>query len=164
MHDLKEMKNTMPQTGSVRWVSVRPERRAPVQPLDEVVASETDGLHGDHYDGMGGNRHVTLIQAEHLQTVAAILGIDTLNPGLTRRNIVVGGVNLLAFSEQRFQIGEAILEMTGPCHPCSRMEENLGSGGYNAMRGHGGITARVVKGGKIRVGDTVSLIPGGNGQ
>jgi MOSC domain-containing protein YiiM len=164
MHDLKNMKNTMPQTGSVQWVSIRPERRAQVQPLDEVVASETDGLPGDHYAGDSGNRQVTLIQAEHLWAVAAILGIDKLDPALTRRNIVVGGVNLLAFSGQRFQIGEAILEMTGECHPCSRMEENLGPGGYNAMRGHGGITARVVKGGRIRVDDDVRFIPGGNEQ
>ena len=162
--NLKEMKNTMPQTGTVQWLSVRPESRAPVEPLDEVAATTAHGLTGDHYDGTSGNRQVTLIQAEHLQAVAAILRMSTLEPGLTRRNIVVAGINLLAFSEQQFQIGEAILEMTGPCRPCSRMEENLGPGGYNAMRGHGGITARVVKGGKIRVGDVVRLILAGNEQ
>ncbi|MFQ5447744.1 MAG: MOSC domain-containing protein [Saprospiraceae bacterium] len=156
------MKYTMPQTGTIQWMCVRPERRAPVQVIYDVMATTDGGLAGDHYAGESGDRHVTLIQAEHLWAVAAILGIDKLDPALTRRNIVVGGVNLLAFSGQRFQIGGAVLEMTGQCHPCSRMEENLGPGGYNAMLGHGGITARVVKGGRIRVDDEVQLMPNGN--
>jgi MOSC domain-containing protein YiiM len=70
----------------------------------------------------------------------------------------VRGINLLALKNKTFSIGDAMFEMTGLCHPCSRMEEALGAGGYNAMRGHGGITARVLQEGLIRVGDAVQMV------
>lgn len=158
MSYIKELMRKIPQVGKVEYVSVRPTARGEVQELQTVEAVEGKGLVGDHYSGSSGNRQVTLIQAEHLAAVAYMMGGEMLDPGLTRRNIVVSGVNLLAFKDQQFQIGEAVLEMTGPCEPCSRMEENLGEGGYNAMRGHGGICCRIVKGGKIKVGDSVKLV------
>ena len=77
-----------------------------------------------------------------------------------RRNVVVRGINLLALKGRRFRIGSALLEASGECHPCSRMEEILGAGGYNAMRGLGGITARVIEGATIRVGDEVVALTG----
>ena len=83
---------------------------------------------------------------------------EPIDPALLRRNIVVSGINLTSLRKQQFQIGEAILEGTGDCAPCSRMEENLGPGGYNAMRGHGGLTARVIQGGAVKKGDRVSLV------
>jgi len=157
MSYIKALMRNIPQVGKVEWVSVRKERRGVVEPMQEVIAIEDEGLFGDHFSNAGGKRQVTLIQAEHLAAVAYMLKKEAIEPELTRRNIVVSGINLLAFADQQFQIGEAVLEMTGLCHPCTRMEENLGEGGYNAMRGHGGITCRVVKGGKIRVGDEVRL-------
>ncbi len=154
---LKALMDQMPQKGRVLWIGIRPARRQPPIAKQYVEVSPEQGLHGDHYAGSSGKRQVTLIQAEHLDVVASILGLPSLDPALTRRNIVVRGINLIALKERRFRIGQALLEATGPCVPCSRMEENLGPGGYNAMRGHGGITARVIEGGIIRVGDEVQL-------
>lgn len=156
---MKELFDIMPQSGSVEWIGVRPARGAQMLVLNEVEALEKGGLSGDRYNGgPSGKRQVTLIQAEHLETLVSILGKDHIDPGMTRRNIVVRGINLLALHNRTFRIGDAVLEGTGYCHPCSRMETNLGPGGYNAMRGHGGILASVIQPGLIRVGDTISLI------
>jgi MOSC domain-containing protein YiiM len=152
---LADLLATLPQTGRVAWIGVRPGRRAGVIAVDTVDAVPARGLAGDHY-AHDGKRQVTLIQAEHLVAVGAFVGRPTLDPALLRRNIVVAGLNLLALKGRQFRLGGALLEWTGPCEPCSRMEEALGPGGYNALRGHGGITARVVAGGLIRVGDAVA--------
>ncbi len=145
------------QPGTIEWIGLRPGKRVALQSVQTAELSSTEGLIGDHYQGRSGNRHVTLIQAEHVEAVGSMLG-KKVYPTETRRNIVVKGVNLLSFKDRRFTIGDAVvLETTGICHPCSRMEENLGLGGYNAMRGHGGITARVLQGGSIQVGDQISL-------
>jgi len=144
--------------GTVRWIGLRPARRAPVQPVMSVALDPAQGALGDRYDGRSGTRHLTLIQAEHLPAIAAYLGLDGLDPARLRRNVVVSGLNLLALKGQRFRLGEAVLEMTGECHPCSRMEEEFGTGGYNAVRGHGGITARVLEGGAVSLGDALARL------
>ncbi|MBI1296315.1 MOSC domain-containing protein [bacterium] len=156
---LAQLLNRLPQVGEVKWIGVRPGRREAVQVVLTVHARIGTGLEGDRYLGRADSkRQVTLIQAEHLAAVGSMLGEDAINPALTRRNIVVRGINLLALKDKRFRVGDAVFEYTGLCHPCSRMEEALGPGGYNAMRGHGGITVKVVQEGVIQVGDGVKVM------
>jgi MOSC domain-containing protein YiiM len=151
---VKQLIGILPQQGRVEWIGVRPGKRQPVQIIDSVRVLEA-GLQGDHYSGSSGRRGVTLIQAEHIEAVASMLHRGHLSPEMLRRNIVVRGINLLALKDREFSIGSARLRMTGLCHPCSRMEEVLGEGGYNAMRGHGGINACVIQTGNIAIGDPV---------
>ncbi|MBI1384651.1 MAG: hypothetical protein GC150_07050 [Rhizobiales bacterium] len=141
--------------GRVRWIAVRPARRAPMT-LRECVDVLPQGLVGDHRM-REGKRAVTLVQWEHLCVIASLLGRAEIGPELLRRNIAVAGINLLALRHRVIEIGTAKLRVTGPCAPCSRMEEALGSGGYNAVRGHGGVTAEVVSAGVITIGDAVAL-------
>lgn len=153
---LKTLINTTAKPGNVEWIGLRSARRE-VMHVVEMVEITEDGLAGDHARALGrpGKRAVTLIQAEHLAVIGAFLGQNPVEPNLLRRNLVVSGINLLALKGRSIQVGTATLAITGPCAPCSRMEEALGTGGYSAMRGHGGITASVVQLGSIRLGDAV---------
>ncbi len=156
---IRSLMAQFPRAGEVRWIGLRA-RRGPVAVVDAAQAIAGAGLAGDHRAARpGGSRQVTLIQAEHLPVVAGLLGRREVDPAWLRRNLVVAGVNLLALKGCEVRIGQAVLRHTGPCHPCSRMEASLGRGGYNAMRGHGGITAQVIAGGVIRVGDRVEVGP-----
>jgi|SRR5664279_1329400 len=145
--------------GEITWIGIRTKAHEPMTILEETYAN-IGGLTNDRANKSNpdSKRQVTLIQYEHLNAAAAFLGKENIDPALVRRNIVVKGINLNALKSKQFRLGEAVLEMTGFCHPCNRMEENLGNGGYNAMRGHGGITCRVIKEGKIKVGDAVTVI------
>ena len=157
MLTIKELKSRNPHIGKIEEIIIRPEKINDPISISSALIDVNSGLEGDHYSKKGGNRMVTLIQKEHIDMVASIMG-SGVSPSQLRRNIVVSGINLLAFQDASFQLGDdVILQGTGLCHPCSRMEKNLGEGGYNAMRGHGGITATVIRGGKIALGDSVRL-------
>ena len=149
---------TIPQVGKINWIGIRRKRKIDLEVVETAEISEEEGLVGDRYRAKNKKRQITLIQKEHLDVVASLVGKKSIDPNLTRRNIVVSGINLIALKKMKFKLGDVILEGTGACPPCSRMEENLGAGGFHAMRGHGGITARVIKGGKISLGDAVSPV------
>jgi len=142
--------------GRLEWIGLRPARRAAVQIRNSAALIAAHGIEGDRYNTeRNGPRQVTLVAAEDLAAVAGFLGMREIAPELLRRNLVIRGINLLAL-DRRFRVGATLLEGSGECAPCSLMEEALGPGGYNAMRGHGGITARVIEGGDIAIGDMVA--------
>ena len=162
--DLRALTATFVHSGVVQAIYLRPARRVAATGVAACTAIAGRGLEGDRALANlgGGKRQVTLIQAEHLPGVAAFLRREAIDPAILRRNLVVAGINLLSaralFKDQpvRLRIGPVVaLELTGPCEPCSRMEWALGPGAYNALRGHGGMTARVLAGGPVAVGDPV---------
>ena len=152
MVPMADLMARFPRPGRVTAILLRPARLA--EPLLVSAADLLpDGLRGDH--ASGGKRALTLLQAEHLAVVGSLMG-RAVTPDLLRRNLVLSGINLAALRGLRLRIGpEAVVEITGPCAPCSRMETALGPGGYNAVRGHGGWCAAVAVPGRLALGDPV---------
>ena len=163
MSPLQELIAHVPQQGRVRWIGVRPESRGAMVELEAVEARREAGLTGDHArPGPRNARQVTLIQWEHLAVISALLGRAPQQPVQAqdlRRNLVISGINLFSLKGRRFRIGQAIFETTGWCQPCARLEQRLGLGTFQAVRRHGGITARVIHSGIIRVDDPLCVEP-----
>jgi MOSC domain-containing protein YiiM len=170
VENLRDLSQRFVTVGNIEAIVLRPARKQPAIAVTEVQALPGYGLIGDrraaqeHMTASSRKREITLIQAEHLPMIASWCGLAAVTPVQLRRNLVISGVNLTAMRSPfpnlplYWQIGEQVqLEITGPCDPCSRMELDLGEGAYNAMRGHGGMTARLVTAGWIRVGDRVQL-------
>lgn len=155
METIASLINRFAKPGRVEWIGLRPARKEALLAVEEADILFT-GLVGDHRS-KPGKRTITLIQAEHLPVIAALSRCEenTISPHRLRRNIVVRGIPLIGLRKRSFRIGTALLRGTDLCAPCSRMETELGHGGYNAMRGHGGICAEVIEEGKIRLGDKV---------
>lgn len=160
MKTLRDL-NTPPAhiQGRIEAIIVRGAPRDPARRVEQTVALAGIGLADDRLGKRGeaelSTRQVTLIQQEHLPLIAAFARSGAIDPVGLRRNLVVSGINLLSLKNARLRVGAALLQIVGPCQPCSRMEEVIGPGGYAAMRGHGGMTARVLEGGAIELGDAV---------
>lgn len=163
MSPLQELLADVPQQGRVRWIGVRPASRAEMLELEAVEARREAGLTGDHArPGPRNARQVTLIQWEHLAVVGSLLGRPAESPIVPqdlRRNLVISGINLVSLKGRCFRIGQAVFETTGWCQPCAKLEQRLGHGTFQAVRGHGGITARVIQSGIIRLDDRLRVEP-----
>ena len=138
------------------WIGLRPERRAAIDERISAVAKADSGLVGDRAtQGRHSHRQLTLITTTDLEVLARSLG-RKVEPAELRRNLLMEGSPSWKKGLQ-YRLGDVLLEVTGPCEPCGRMREVLGQNGYLAMRGHGGVTARILRGGLVQLGQ--SLLP-----
>lgn len=159
MQKLAELKKHFPRPGKVEWIGIRPDKGLPIEQTSMIKALTDHGLEGDKAgERAGGKRQVTLIQAEYIEVIRSLMPNKTLNFSDLRRNIAISGINLNALKGCTIELGEATFEITGFCHPCSKLEAQLGEGVFNALRGHGGLTAKVIKGGLIQVGDDLNVL------
>jgi MOSC domain-containing protein YiiM len=150
--------------GVVEDIFVAPVGSAPMRRVTEVRALEGRGLAGDRYLERTGywtgvdECQVTLIEAEGLEEIRARTEVRVSN-GEHRRNIVTRGIDLHGLRRKRFRIGEVVLEFDRPRPPCRYIQSVSERGMTRALgRTRGGICARVVAGGLIRVGDSVEAL------
>ena len=109
-------------------------------------------------DGEFSKRQVSLIEREQIAEHAATLGLEKIGPGTIRSNIETTGVDLISFIGQQVQIGEAILLVYEARMGCFKMDA-ICSGLRELTKGNRlGVLAQVVRGGRIEVGDEISLV------
>jgi MOSC domain-containing protein YiiM len=149
--------------GVVEGIWVTGEGSAAMERVEEAQTVEGCGISGDRYcEGTGyWTRYgdvceVTLIEGEDLDYIESELGIGVAN-GQHRRNIVTRGIRLGELRRKRFRVGEALLEYDRPRPPCRHVQDLSEYGMTRALKGRGGICARVVEAGRIRARDAIEL-------
>jgi len=135
--------------GEVTHVFLKPDHGDPMLSVPEVTAVDGMGLREDASFGRS-KRQVLVVEAEILERYEC-------KPGDFRENLTLQGIRLTELQAgDRLEIGEAILEFQGACHPCGQMDK-LKPGLQAEIEGNRGILAAVVRGGAIRPGDKVII-------
>lgn len=118
-------------------------------PLTQVEAAQT-GFTGDFHSAGPPSRQILIISNSTLEEFELL-------PGSLSENMVIDGLDVMRFNDgQRLQIGQVVLEVLGPCDPCSQMDR-IRNGLKQTLIGKRGRFAKVVTAGVIRVGDTITL-------
>jgi hypothetical protein len=146
-------------TGRVVGLYTATEAGAPVVSHDAVEVQTGIGITGDRYATGSGywsdpkwpDQELTLVEAE----VADALAIEA---GALRRNVVTRGVRLDDLIGRRFRIGDAVIEGVRPCDPCRHIESLTRPGIARELVGRGGLRARILTSGRLRVGDAVLVL------
>jgi MOSC domain-containing protein YiiM len=129
-----------------------------MQRLEEVLALAGEGLSGDRYAAAeirkSPGAQLTLIENEHIEAYAREYGV-AFTPDQPRRNVVTQGIALNELMGRRFSVGAVLLEGFELCEPCALFASRTQREILKFFPGKGGLRARIVRGGIIRIGDAV---------
>jgi MOSC domain-containing protein YiiM len=134
------------------------QKKVPMSRVDEATARAGLGLEGDRYYRPEGNepdREITLIEAESIEELNR-KGV-AFEIAESRRNVVTRGVSLNDLVGRQFHVGAVRLEGIRLCDPCGHLEKLTRPGVRQGLDNRGGLRARIVEGGPIRVGDPVII-------
>ena len=116
----------------------------------ECVADE--GLRGDRFFGYKENYkgQITFFSFETYKRLCAELDVSDKDPSVFRRNVIVEGVDLNALIGKTFEVQGITFSGTEEAKPCYWMEQAFAEGAEEAMKGHGGLRARILSDGILR--------------
>ena len=123
--------------------------------LDEVVVEAGRGIVGDRYHGTK-HRHVTVQSLERLAEAASELGIP-ITPEGTRRNVTISCGDVPTAPGTLLTVGEVRLEVVRVVAPCRILDDEIAPGAAAALRRRAGSVCRVLVGGRVRLGDPITL-------
>lgn len=128
----------------------------PTVPVESVECVAGRGLRGDRFfdykpDYRG---QITFVAREVLESVWRDLDVpqERRDVSATRRNVVTEHLDLLALIGREFEISGVRFRGSEECKPCAWMDEAIASGAERRMRGQGGLRARILTDGVLRVG------------
>lgn len=124
----------------------------PIAEVDEVFCVTGCGLTGDRFFNHKSNYkgQVTFFAMEVYDDLCQKLGIVNRPPSVLRRNVFTRGIELTALIGQEFVLQGITFEGTEECRPCYWMDQALGPGAEDLLKGRGGLRAKILSDGFLR--------------
>ena len=143
--------NTTGKMATVASLQLCEASRAPMATKTQISVKANYGIVGDRHAKENGKRQILILDKE-------ILDRFQLPIGTLRENITVENLRSQQMTAgTRIAIGaEVILELTGDCAPCSRMDE-IKEGLQKQLVGQRGMLAKVIEGGTVKTGESITL-------
>jgi MOSC domain-containing protein YiiM len=137
---------------------------AGTEPTVEVEALECvagRGVRGDRFfdhapDYKG---QITFFSLEIIDQLRTELALPNASPAAARRNVLVSGVELNTLVGVEFTVQGVRFSGTEECRPCYWMDGALGPGANAWLRGRGGLRARILSDGWLRLGPGATTPP-----
>jgi len=119
----------------------------------EVECVAWRGIKGDRfYDFKKDYKgQITFFAQEVFEALCAELNLPGKSPGATRRNVIVEGADLNALVGKDFEIQGVTFHGTAECHPCHWMDRMFAPGAEHFLQGRGGLRAKILTDGILRV-------------
>lgn len=123
-------------------------------PAVECLAGK--GLVGDRYFDHQQNYkgQITFFAWETYEDLCHRFGVTDKHPGVFRRNVITRGVDLNSWIGREFEVQGVLFEGTQESSPCLWMDQAFCEGAEAAMRGRGGLRARILTDGLLKVDET----------
>jgi MOSC domain-containing protein YiiM len=142
-----------------------PDPDSPMQNVESIEVIESKGILDEpryfgrksRDTGLPSRRQVTLIEREQIAEHAAALGLKSIPPGAVRSNIETSGADLISLIGREIEIGDAVLLLYAPRDPCAKMDAICQGLRGLMMNNRQGVLAQVVRSGRIRVGDRITI-------
>lgn len=133
----------------------RPPDDFPLVETSEIECVAGHGIRGDRFfdyrDEYKGQ--ITFFAREVFAEMARTFGLTNKSPGVLRRNVIVSGVGLNELIGADFALQGVRFRGTAHCKPCYWMNTAFAPGAEDFLANRGGLRARIVTDGQIRVGD-----------
>jgi len=125
----------------------------PTLEVKEIECVAGKGLFGDRFFGFKEDYkgQVTFLAGEVFDEVCQNLGVSNKHPGVTRRNVITRGVDLNSLVGKTFVVQGIEFEGTAECSPCNWMNLAIAPGAEAALHACGGLRARILTDGVLRV-------------